>query len=103
MAKIMDPICLYSLFWEIGPSFWALLEVQVVLPCMVDLGSSLTIRLGRSVYARGSRKKHEGVMKSSCSDAELTAARIMNSWIVQHSMMLNLQTTHNLGFEHFEP
>ena len=28
MAKIMDPILLYSLFWDIGPLFWAPLEVQ---------------------------------------------------------------------------
>ena len=32
MAKIMDPYCLHSLFWDIGPLSWALLEVQVELP-----------------------------------------------------------------------
>ena len=32
MANIMDPILLvYSLFWDIGPLFWALLEVQVYI------------------------------------------------------------------------
>ena len=32
MAKIMDPLLpILSLFWDIGPLFWALLEVQVVV------------------------------------------------------------------------
>ena len=30
MAKIMDPILpILSVFWDMGPLFWALLEVQV--------------------------------------------------------------------------
>ena len=30
LAKIMDPVyCPYSLFWDIGPLFWAQMEVQV--------------------------------------------------------------------------
>ena len=32
IAKIVDPILpIYSLFWDIGPLFWALLEVQVIM------------------------------------------------------------------------
>ena len=31
MAKIMDPVLpILSLFWDIGPLFWALLEVPEV-------------------------------------------------------------------------
>ena len=47
MAKIMNPLyCLYSLFWDVGPLFWALLEVQVaslrVLPAAFGVPSCLS-------------------------------------------------------------
>ena len=30
--NLLTLYCLYSLFWDIGPVFWALLEVQVRVP-----------------------------------------------------------------------
>ena len=40
--------CLYSLFWDIGPLFWALLEVQVDIVghigSILGFGFSLVLR-----------------------------------------------------------
>ena len=75
MAKIWTLYCLYPLFWDIGPLFWALLEVQVYSLIKLYIGLSrqqVFIRqvLGATAKQTAPRRKGTPVGGSSGSGGQ---------------------------------